>query len=222
MTQMIIRHRSIKNVAIVGILLMVLSQLPVLAFGQEGRKTSFAKELAKAAQERTNHHVTYDGKYRRIPYPMGDVPDGVGVCTDVVIRSYRRLGIDLQQLIHEDMQAHFSNYPNHWGLHKPDANIDHRRVANLQTFFSRHGIVLPVTTTGSDYEAGDLVTWTVGNHLPHIGIVTDHIISGTNRPMIVHNIGEGPRKEDILFAFPITGHFRYGQHPATRSARPTH
>ncbi len=219
---MTIRNLSIRKLISLCGLLVVLVEFHAMSFGQEGGNISFAMDLVKAAKERTNHHVTYDGKYRSIPYPMGDVPDGIGVCTDVVIRAYRKLGIDLQQLVHEDMQAHFAAYPNNWGLHKPDANIDHRRVQNLQTFLARHGTVLPVSLKASDYVAGDLVTWTIANHLPHIGIVTDQFALGTNQPLIVHNIGKGPQQEDILFAFPITGHYRYGQHSATRTAVPNY
>ena len=190
-------------------LLVILANFPTVSFCQENDDHSFALNLVKAAKERTTHTVIYDGSYKKIPYPLGDVPDGIGVCTDVVIRSYRALGIDLQQLVHEDMQEDFSAYPNNWGLHKPDSNIDHRRVPNLQTFMRRHGTTLSVSLKELDYTAGDLVTWNVANRLPHIGIVTDQKVPGTNRPMIVHNIGEGPKQEDILFAFPITGHYQY-------------
>ncbi len=202
--------------------LILTAAFSTVAVGQEGCPRSFAKDLVKAAMERTNHHVQYDGGYRVILYPMGDVSDDVGVCTNVVIRSYRTLGVDLQQLVHEDMQTHFSAYPKHWGLHKPDPNIDHRRVPNLQTFLTRHGTVLPVTSVGSDYEPGDLVTWTASNHLPHIGIMTDHMVPGTNRPMIVHNIGEGPKQEDMLFEFPITSHYRYEHNLGQTSSVPNH
>ena len=212
-------HRQIKKMSI--IILMILTGLPTATFSQAKNEHSFATELARAAMERTTHSVTYDGSYRRIPYPMGDVPDEFGVCTDVVIRSYRALGIDLQQLVHEDMQADFSAYPNNWGLQKPDSNIDHRRVPNLQTFMTRHGTTLPVTLKEQDYKAGDLVTWTIANHLPHIGIVTAQKVPGTNRSMIVHNIGEGPKQEDILFAFPITGHYRYHPNKNTYFHYPT-
>ncbi len=188
---------------------MLLSSFWGSTWAQDIQDTSFTVKIVEAARERTQHEVTYDGSYRSIPYPMGDVPDHIGVCTDVVIRSYRSLGIDFQRLVHEDMKAHFSEYPKHWGLKKPDPNIDHRRVPNLQAFLTRHGEVLPVTTQGSDYQAGDLVTWTVAGRLPHIGIVTDERVPGTDRPLIVHNIGEGPQIEDMLFEFPITGHYRY-------------
>lgn len=167
--------------------------------------------LVKAAIERTTHQVRYDGKYLSIEYPNGDVPAEIGVCTDVVIRAYRELGIDLQQLVHEDMQAHFDAYPSKriWGLSKTDSNIDHRRVPNLQTFFTRHGTSLPVTEKASDYQAGDLVTWMLPNNLPHIGIVIDQKHKETGNPLIVHNIGLGPKIDDMLFAAKITGHYRY-------------
>lgn len=169
----------------------------------------FAEALVAAAIERTAHQVRYDGSYRSISYPMGDVPDNTGVCTDVVIRSYRALGVDLQQLVHEDMRENFSAYPQRWGLKGPDSNIDHRRVPNLQRFFERHGQVLPVSEQSTDYKPGDLVTWMVSGNLPHIGVVSDQAAVFGKRPLIVHNIGRGPRLEDMLFDYPITGHYRF-------------
>lgn len=171
---------------------------------------AFAARFTAAAIERTHHRVRYDGSYVAIGYPGGDVPDDTGVCTDVVIRSYRAVGIDLQQLVHEDMKAHFSAYPDLWGHTRPDPNIDHRRVPNLQTFFSRHGQSLPVTRNPDDYRPGDLVTWMVAGKLPHIGIVADHPGRPGGEPPIVHNIGRGVELDDhMLFYFPITGHYRY-------------
>ena len=166
--------------------------------------------------ERTRHTVTYDGSYTRIPYSGGDVPDSVGVCTDVVIRSYRALGIDLQELVHRDMKANFDAYPSKriWGLSRPDPNIDHRRVPNLQIFFERNGVSLPVTENAADYLPGDLVTWMLPGNLPHIGIVTGQLNAESRRPLIVHNIGAGPKLEDILFEYPLTGHYRYFPSPA--------
>jgi uncharacterized protein YijF (DUF1287 family) len=171
----------------------------------------FDQELVDAAIERTKHSVVYDGSYVSIPYPGGDVPQNTGVCTDVVIRTYRVLGADLQRLVHEDISKDFSAYPSRriWGLQGPDRNIDHRRVPNLQAFFKRHGSVLPITNIPEDYSPGDLVTWMLPGNLPHIGIVTDRKHPGSENPMIVHNIGLGPKLEDMLFDYPITGHFRY-------------
>ena len=172
---------------------------------------SFGQALVAAALDRTRHTVRYDGSYHAIAYPGGDVPAGIGVCTDVVVRAYRVLGTDLQQLVHEDMSAHFAAYPSRriWGLTAPDPNIDHRRVPNLQTYFSRHGQVLPVTTDAADYAPGDLVTWMLPGNLPHIGIVTDRRAPRSGRPLIVHNIGAGPQLEEMLFDYPITGHYRF-------------
>lgn len=164
--------------------------------------------LVAAAVAQTASRVTYDGSYRRIPYPGGDVPPSVGVCTDVVIRAYRAVGIDLQAKVHEDMRRAFRSYPQLWGMTGPDTNIDHRRVPNLQTFFRRHGTELQVTRDASAYLAGDLVIWMLPGNLPHIGIVTDQD-AASGAPMIVHNIGRGPEVEDMLFAYPITGHYRY-------------
>lgn len=181
-------------------LLLLLCTLPLLA-------NPTAEELEKAARERLNHRVTYDGSYRSISYPMGDVPDSIGVCTDLVIRAYRTMGIDLQKLVHEDMKRRFNEYPKNWGLSGPDRNIDHRRVPNLQEFFSKYGEVLPVTDDPADYKPGDLVTWMLPGNLPHIGIVTSSRKRGV--PLIIHNVGAGPQHEDFLFWYPITGHYRY-------------
>lgn len=173
-------------------------------------RQEFLQKLSTAAIERTNHVVRYDPGYVRIPYPGGDVPADTGVCTDEVIRSYRALGIDLQKEVHEDMAANFDLYPNRviWKLQKPDTNIDHRRVPNLMVFFSRKGEVLPITNRAEDYAPGDLVTWDLGGGISHIGIVVDRK-SSQGRYMIEHNIGAGPRIEDVLFGWRITGHYRY-------------
>ena len=177
--------------------------------GADQEIDEFGARLSRAALERTSHRIRYDGSYRRIDYPGGDVPQAVGVCTDLVIRAYRSLGVDLQQRVHEDMLGHFAAYPQIWGLQAPDSNIDHRRVPNLQTYFGRQGLELPMSSDPVDYRTGDLVTWIVGRNLPHIGIVVDRRSPDGQRPMIVHNIGAGPELEDILFAYPMTGHYRY-------------
>jgi uncharacterized protein len=169
---------------------------------------SRTNQLVTAALAQTKTRVTYDGSYRRIPYPGGDVPETIGVCTDVVIRAYRKIGIDLQVNVHEDMRSAFKAYPRQWGMARPDPNIDHRRVPNLQTFFRRAGAELPVSRDASAYRAGDLVTWMLPGNLPHIGIVTDRK-SAAGTPLMVHNIGRGPELEDMIFAYSITGHYRY-------------
>lgn len=192
------------------LIILTLLVLPGLVLAQrQGEPSNFSINLSQAAIERTKHIVRYDGSYRKISYPNGDVPDFLGVCTDVVIRSYRKLGIDLQKDIHEDMKENFNAYPKLWGLSKPDPNIDHRRVPNLQTLFKRKGILLPKTKDPNDYVAGDIVSWMLPANLPHIGIVIDSRLGNSSKPLIVHNIGSGPVVEDILFDYPITGHYRY-------------
>jgi uncharacterized protein len=170
----------------------------------------FLQRLVNAAIERTTHAVGYDPAYVRIPYPGGDVPADTGVCTDEIVRSYRAVGVDLQKGVHEDMVQNYSAYPRKWkwGLGKPDSNIDHRRVPNLMVFFQRKGESLPITSRAEDYNPGDLVTYDLGGGVPHIGIVVDRKGGGA-RYMVVHNIGQGPRMEDVLFHWKITGHYRY-------------
>lgn len=171
---------------------------------------AFLSRLAQAAEQRTQQTVRYDGRYFAIPYPNGDVPADVGVCTDLVIRSYRALGFDLQQAVHEDMRQQFEQYPSRriWGLTRPDPNIDHRRVPNLQVYFQRHGQVLPVSQRTQDYQPGDLVTWMLPGNLPHIGIVSSRG-NGAGGYRVAHNIGRGPVLEDMLFRYPVTGHYRF-------------
>lgn len=174
----------------------------------------FTRKVIEAAQEQTKERVVYDGRYIKLAYPGGDVPAGIGVCTDVVIRAFRKAGVDLQVAVHEDMKKDFSVYPKKWGRRSPDPNIDHRRVLNLMTFFRREGASLPLSKRAEDYVAGDLVTWDLGGGLTHIGIV----VSGDDgRPLIVHNIGRGPQREDVLFSWTITGHYRWKPRPITPS-----
>jgi len=177
----------------------------------QSNEQMFLEKLSAAAIERTHHIVRYDPKYVRIPYPGGDVPADSGVCSDEVIRAYRALGIDLQKEVHEDIAANFSAYPNHvrWMLLHPDSNIDHRRVPNLMVFFSRNGTSLPNSKRAEDYGPGELVTWDLGGGVPHIGIVVDRKAEQSGRYMVVHNIGAGPKMEDVLFSWKITGHYRY-------------
>ena len=174
------------------------------------------RTLVAAAMERLSHEVTYDGAYQRLDYPGGDVPDNIGVCTDLIVRAYRGVGIDLQQLVHEDMLSNFDAYPQLWGLSRPDSNIDHRRVPNLQAFFERHGEALEPSSDADNYQPGDVVTWMLPGNLPHIGIVNDEMSSDGLRPLVIHNIGDGPKMDDRLFEFPITGHYRYNGVAAVR------
>ncbi|NWL16243.1 DUF1287 domain-containing protein [Pseudoalteromonas sp. Scap03] len=173
--------------------------------------SSFDDDIVNALIYRTTQPVTYDGAYHQLEYPGGDVPANIGVCTDVLIRSYRQLGVDLQKLVHEDMQNNFRAYPSKriWGLTKPDKNIDHRRVPNLQVYFERHAKVLTKSLNAEDYKAGDIVTWMLPGNLPHIGMVVNEIAQGSGNPLIVHNIGRGPEMSDMLFAYTITGHYRF-------------
>jgi hypothetical protein len=196
------------------VILWIASQLPALAQSRiqdPNSQQQLLNRLVAAAIERTHHAVRYDPAYVRIPYPGGDVPPDTGVCTDEIIRAYRAVGIDLQKEVHEDMVKNFSAYPRnwHWLLAHPDSNIDHRRVPNLMVFFGRKGQALPTSSRLEDYSPGDLVTWDLGGGVPHIGILVNQKSRETGRYLIVHNIGQGPRMEDVLFNWKITGHYRY-------------
>ena len=167
-------------------------------------------QLVAAARRQVGVTLTYDAAYSKLDYPGGDVPRERGVCTDVIVRAYRdALDVDLQVLVHEDMRKAFSAYPALWGLKKTDRNIDHRRVPNLRVFFKRAGAEMAIAERGQDYRPGDIVSQTLPGNLPHIGIVTDERTSDGSRPLVVHNIGAGARLEDVLFAYPITGRYRY-------------
>lgn len=189
-------------------IILLLLIISIASFAQE---KVFYQKLSEAAVKIIDRNIIYDPSYTRIPYPNGDVSPSRGVCTDVVIRAYRKLGIDLQKEIHEDMKANFSLYPNQkiWGLKTTDKNIDHRRVPNMQVFFSRKGTVLPITKNPKDYSPGDIVTWDLGKGITHVGIVIHQQARSGKAPLIVHNIGGGQVAQDILFAYKITGHYRY-------------
>ena len=182
----------------------------------EAARKQFLSDLAAAAVERTHHGVTYDPGYVAIAYPGGDVPVDSGVCSDEIIRAYRALGIDLQKEVDEDIVKDFAAYPmDRWRQTHPDRNIDHRRVPNLMVFFARNGEDLPVTDQARDYQPGDLVAWDLGNGHLHIGLVVNQKDLLSGRYMIVHNIGDGPKMEDVLFDWKIIGHYRYfGPKPA--------
>jgi uncharacterized protein YijF (DUF1287 family) len=172
-------------------------------------QNQFAQKLSDAALSLTKDKVTYDPAYFTLKYPNGDVPSDKGVCTDVVIRAYRKLGIDLQKEVHEDMAKNFSKYPKTWGLKKPDTNIDHRRVPNLRVFFAKFGKSKSIETKPELYVPGDIVTWLLPGNLTHIGIVVNKKSADGKRYLIVHNIGGGQVIEDCLFKFNITGHYQY-------------
>ncbi|WP_298535015.1 DUF1287 domain-containing protein [uncultured Algibacter sp.] len=166
--------------------------------------------LSDAALELTRQKVTYDPSYFSVDYPNGDVPKDKGVCTDVVIRAYRKMGIDLQKEVHEDMKINFNLYPKIWGLKRTDKNIDHMRVPNLMTYFKRQNTEEPITTSPNDYKPGDVVCWNLGGAMTHIGIVVNKRSADGKRYMIVHNIGAGQVLEDCLFDYKIIGHYRSG------------
>ncbi|PIE79497.1 MAG: DUF1287 domain-containing protein [Candidatus Delongbacteria bacterium] len=183
------------------IIILILILVHSVGFGQ--------KNLSESAILLTKDKVIYDGSYFSIPYPNGDIPSGKGVCTDVVIRAYRKLGIDLQKEVHEDMKANFRIYPKIWGMKRTDTNIDHRRVPNLMKFFSRKGKVLIKSKNPKDYKPNDIVCWRLSNGLTHIGIVIDRKSKDGKRNLIVHNICAGQVIEDCLFDFKIIGHYKY-------------
>ncbi len=182
-----------------GVLLVLLGGVALATQGHP---------LVSAARQQVGVTVHYDGRYTALAYPGGDLPPDRGVCTDVVIRAYRALGLDLQVLVHEDMKAAWAEYPTLWGLARPDPNIDHRRVPNLVTYFRRHGTVLRASRDPVAYRPGDLVTWRLPSGVPHIGIVSDRT-SAVGVPLVIHNIGGGAVEEDVLLAWAVTGHFRY-------------
>ncbi len=185
--------------------LYALLIFPMLANAQ----VDFYKQLADSAITLTYDEVIYDPSYFSIDYPNGDVPKGKGVCTDVVIRAYRKMGIDLQKEVHEDMKAHFELYPKNWGLKTTDKNIDHRRVPNLMTYFSRKGQEKIQSQNAEDYKPGDVVCWNLGGAITHIGILSNQYSRDGQRPLVIHNIGRGQVIEDVLFEYKIIGHYRY-------------
>ena len=185
---------------------LLTASLVLTPFGAWATPTDWSDRLIRAAASQIGRTIRYDPAYVRLGYPGGDVPLDRGVCSDVVIRAYRQgLGIDLQQQVHEDMAAHFAAYPKTWGLSRPDRSIDHRRVPNLETFLRRRGPALPA---GAPWRAGDLVTQRLPGNLPHI-LILDTALAAPGRPMAIHNVGSGARREDVLKAWPIAGHFRY-------------
>ncbi|MBG2711005.1 DUF1287 domain-containing protein [Proteus mirabilis] len=194
---------KIMGITVLLLLITPFSSAQALTSEQNKKLVEYAADLPRA--------VFYDSDYRKIDYPMGDVPAYKGVCSDVIIRSYRGIDIDLQKLLHEDIKANFSAYPSKrmWGLNKPDTNIDHRRVPNLEVFFTRKGKVKPITKNAEDYVPGDIVSWRLDNGRPHIGIVVNKKSGDNQHYLVMHNIGFGQVAEDVLFSWKITGHFTY-------------
>jgi len=188
--------------------LVFVSVLGFAQLAQAAAPVSSGVKLTQDAKKQIGVTTGYDPAYRKLAFPRGDVPIGTGVCTDVIIRAYRLQNIDLQQLVNHDMKSNWSAYPKTWGLKSTDKNIDHRRVPNLEVFFARQGQTLS-TTDKDSFQTGDIVSWRLpNNNLPHIGIVSDKVATdGT--PLIIHNIGQGTQEENILFAYPIKGHYRY-------------
>ena len=171
--------------------------------------TARAKALIAAARRQVGVTLAYDPAYTALDYPGGDVPRGKGVCTDVLIRAYRdAFGLDLQVEVHRDMAAAFRAYPKRWSLKRPDRNIDHRRVPNLETFWTRQSARLPIPARAEDWQPGDLFTTLIEGRLPHTGIVSDRL-AGNGNPLVIHNIGSGAREEDMLLAWRPTGRFRW-------------
>lgn len=198
-----------RRAVLAGRALLALLALAGLRIPEWAGTPDAVAAVVAAAREQIGRTVIYDGSYRKLAYPGGDIPIERGVCTDVLIRAFRRAGCDLQVLVHEDMAGNFAAYPHAWGLTAPDANIDHRRVPNLATFFRRHGGALPVTRNGAAYLPGDIVTWRLPSGVPHIGLVSTAWAPEGGRRLVLHNIGQGTREEDVLFVYPITGHYRY-------------
>lgn len=183
--------------------------LSIFASSNAHSQSAFFNQLADSSALLTKDNVRYDPSYFRITYPMGDVPANRGACTDVIIRAYRKMGIDLQELVHNDMAANFNIYPQNWKLNRPDKNIDHRRVPNLMTFFSRKGKELAISQNAADYKPGQIVCWNLGGGILHIGIVSNKKSPDGRRYLMIHNIGAGQVFEDCLFNFKIIGHFVY-------------
>lgn len=176
---------------------------------QSNGQDDFASQLADSTLTLTQDIVQYDPSYFSMDYPNGDVPAGKGVCTDVVIRAYRKMGVDLQKEVHEDMKRNFQVYPKNWGLTGTDRNIDHRRVPNLMTFFKRHGVEKNASNNANDYKPGEIVCWSLGGGLTHIGIVVNLRSNDRERYLIVHNIGDGQVVQDCLLDYEVIGHYAY-------------
>ncbi len=195
---------------ILGLTASAFGSPSAFAAGQFSEPQPKALKLISAAEGQIGITLAYDPNYTQINYPGGDVPLGRGVCTDVVIRAYRQaLGIDLQKLVHEDMKSNFSAYPTKWNLKKPDSNIDHRRVPNLQVFFARQKAQLPISSNAIDFKPGNIITMLLPGNLTHIALITHYANLDGTKPLCIHNIGGGAKLEDVLLEYPLTGHYRF-------------
>jgi uncharacterized protein len=195
---------------LLGLCASAFAASPAFATSQFSEPKPRALKLISAAESQIGVTLSYDPNYTKIAYPNGDVPMERGVCTDVVVRAYRQaFGADLQKLVHEDMKNNFAVYPTKWGLKKPDTNIDHRRVPNLQTFFTRQKAQLFVSKDAVDYKPADIITMLLPGNLTHIALITHYANSDGTKPLCIHNIGGGAKLEDVLFTFPLTGHYRF-------------
>ena len=183
----------------------------LLLLAQFAQAQATPTAIVKAARQQVGVTRSYDPAYVRLAYPNGDVPADRGVCSDVVVRAYRKIGVDFQKLLHQDMAAHFKDYPALWGLSRPDSKIDHRRVPNLRRYLERQGKAVAVTDRSTDYLPGDIVSWRLPNGLAHVGIVSDRKVGFglLGRPLVIHNIGYGAQEEDVLFSWQQTGHYRW-------------
>ncbi len=196
--------------------------LPFLKAAQEGVSTEQAEmissleesnhpgsQLAAVALAHSHEEIVFDPAYYKISYPNGDIAPGKGSAADVVIRCLRKLGIDLQQEVHEDMAANFRLYPQLWGALAPDSNIDHRRIPKLERFFERKGQILTASRNAADYHPGDIVIWSLANADKHIGIVVPGPGNRAGEAWVVHHQDTVVKWEDVLFDFKIDAHFRY-------------
>ena len=205
-----------RRIISLSILASLCSFAPISFAGSGAGFQPLPDRVVETARDRTLLDIRYDPKYVRLDYPGGDVAPDTGVCTDVIIRTFRdSLRFDFQKAVHEDMKANFSKYPKNWGLKRADKNIDHRRVPNLETYLTRQGASLPVTKNAEDYRPGDIVSWRLGGRLPHIGIVSDKK-SQWGTPLIIHNVGQGVVEDDLLFNTDIEGHYRFLPRPNMR------
>jgi uncharacterized protein YijF (DUF1287 family) len=199
-------ENAVRHVRLSLVIALLLTAIPLRS--QQPARDDVGRNIARAAATQVGVTTIYDPSYVRLGFPGGDLPLQRGVCADVVIRALRKVGVDLQVELHRDMRGNFSEYPRIWRLKRPDRNIDHHRVPNLMRYFTRMGKSLPARTA---FQPGDIVAWRLPNNLYHIGIVDSEKVRGTSRHYMIHNIGAGAQREDILNSFTIIGHYRWSR-----------